>query len=429
MEATMKAQIFVASTVSELATLNAALLDGHLDAAERRILVVDGCAVTELLDPFDAVRRLPQAISQVRPAADAWDHLRWAQLMISSWDLDPGQEIHLVLPSRGTEVSQVLAAAFSEATIDVYADGLRDYAPTAELSPERFAGRLDRLLYRELVPGLPPLVHGQWGVRPTPISPDAMRKVLARLERTPPWLPEAEPRSVGLVIGQDLADRGLLTPSLERAVFGRVIQDAAARPGVGKVVFVIDPDRPGQAEAVVSDAARHGLAVSLHRSAEPPESWFAHPAVGFVGGCFHDALVSAARLYGLPVEAIGVDQVIRRLPTVEDSDRIVLVLVDQLCGDPRPADPWSSALDGPSDSAVNVDGLGLVLKSVAYGMRPTGCRRYQSAASHVATADPTLLPRYLPRARLVALGLAGLPGLTVVTQGLGRLLGRPSILV
>src|SRR6185312_1208509 len=100
----------------------------------------------------------------------------------------------LVLQTVYVEPARALAYLFPDAVIDVYADGLMSYGPTRTALAPAIGVRLDRLLYPDLVQGLRPVLHGEWGVRPARISADAMRKVLARIDRSPSWLSHAAPR-------------------------------------------------------------------------------------------------------------------------------------------------------------------------------------------------------------------------------------------
>lgn len=54
--------------------------------------------------------------------------------------------------------AQALCRIFGDARIDVYADGLMSYGPTRTTLPGMVAGRIERLLHLDLVPGVTPLL-------------------------------------------------------------------------------------------------------------------------------------------------------------------------------------------------------------------------------------------------------------------------------
>src|SRR6478609_3466369 len=198
----MSTQIFAVFTAYGLATISAALADGHFPAAERRILLVsnntpvpeattgptDVAGIADLLDQFDAVYSLNETYAPVHPVM--WRPRQpelpmWQRLLSERWGIDAGDELRLVLLAAYIEPARALAQLFPDAVIDVYADGLMSYGPTRHALAPAIGARLDRLLYPDLVPGLRPVLHSEWGVRPTRISADAMRKVMARVHRSP----------------------------------------------------------------------------------------------------------------------------------------------------------------------------------------------------------------------------------------------------
>ncbi len=423
----MSTQIFAAFTAYGLATISAALADGHFGDAERRILLIstnttvpegsagptDVAGTSDLLDSFDAVHSLNDTYAPLHPVM--WRPRQpelpmWQRLLCQRWGIDPDDELRLVLQTVYVEPARALAYLFPDAVIDVYADGLMSYGPTRTPLAPAIGARLDRLLYPDLVPGLRPVLHSEWGVTPTRISPDAMRKVLARLDRSPTWLTDARPGSVAVVLGQYLADLGVLTSAEERHLELGMLKAAADRPGIERLVFKAHPAASVQASALGADAARRGLDVVVHTDPQLAETWFGHPAVDFVGGCFSTGLATAHRLYNLPIRSTGTQLVLRRLAPVANSNRVPLLLADQLFGDPP--------------RVLDTEQLAVLVKAVTYAMQPTAYRRFQSAASEIATADPALLPRYVPRSRLAALGLIGPAGLRRASRVVPRKLRR-----
>ena len=426
----MSTQVFAALSTCGLATVSAALADGHFPDAERRILLtageltgslasarpagVDGPA--GLLDPFDGVYSLDEVCAPIPPAR--WRPREaelpiWRRLLTERWQIDPGDDVRLVLPSVEIEPASSLAQLFADAVIDTYAEGLTGYGPTTRALTPAVGARLDRLIHPDLVPGLRPVSYSEWAVTPTAVPPDALRKVLALIDRSPEWLLDAEPGSVGIVLGQQLAARGLLTVAEEHELTLTLLRDATRQHGVTRLVFAADPADATRADELAVLAAGLGLDVRVELGRRPSQTWLSHPGVGFVGGCLAAELAFAARLYELPVRSVGAERALDGLEPVVTGDRVPLVLSDQLYGDRR--------------GSLDVVELAVLVKAVTYAMQPNAYRRFQFAAAEVATADPTLLPRYLPMGRLLALGLTGAVGLRPASRMVPRSVRRRAV--
>jgi hypothetical protein len=69
------------------------------------------------------------------------------------------------------------------------------------------------------------------------------------------------------------------------------------------------------------------LVPDRHEIAEP---WFERGGVELVVGCFSTALMTASRLYGLPVARLGTDLLLERLSPFQNGNRIPAIIVDAL---------------------------------------------------------------------------------------------------
>ena len=103
----------------------------------------------------------------------------WQRALRLLWDVDEDDRVELAVESIQVNPARALAAIFSEASVDVYADGLMSYGPTREKLPLTLARRVRRLLHLDLVPGLRPLLLSEYGVEPVIGTPD--RAVLRAL--------------------------------------------------------------------------------------------------------------------------------------------------------------------------------------------------------------------------------------------------------
>ena len=150
----MRTQVCYAATGFGLAVVAAALTDRVLPEADRRVLVVSNNAVipetaygaadltgaAALLEMFDDVYSYNDAIAPQHPSM--WqprdiDLPMWERSLRSLWSLEG--DLHLVLANLHVEPALTLGQAFTDATIDVYADGLMDTARPGAPCPRRSA--------------------------------------------------------------------------------------------------------------------------------------------------------------------------------------------------------------------------------------------------------------------------------------------------
>ena len=163
----MRTQVCYASTGFGLAVVAAALTDRVLPAADRRVLVVSNNAVipetaygaadltgaAALLEMFDDVYSYNDAIAPQHPSM--WqprdiDLPIWERSLRSLWSLEG--DLHLVLANLHVQPALTLCQAFTDATIDVYADGLMGYGPTRSAVPAQVGTRVQRCCTRTWCP-------------------------------------------------------------------------------------------------------------------------------------------------------------------------------------------------------------------------------------------------------------------------------------
>ncbi len=122
-----------------------------------------------------------------------------------------------------------------------------------------------------------------------------------------------------------------------------------------------------------------------------------------VVGCFSTALLTASRLYGLPVARVGTELLLERLTPYQNSNRVPVSLVHALL----PAlDDVRSIAEGPRDAAaVSLDRL---VRTIGFAMQPKiypGLRPTAEAYLAQHLDDRTRV--YFKKRRLTSLGLPG----------------------
>ncbi len=280
-------QIFQVSTLYGAATLAAALDAGLFgpDGAARRILLVShNAAVPEtalrldemrgygpLAARFDEVVSWNEAISPYHPSA--WgprgsDTVLWQRALRLLWDIGEDERVDLAVESIQANPARALVAIFSEASVDVYADGLMSYGPTREKLPLTLGRRVRRLLHLDLVPGLRPLLLSEYGVEPVVVPDGAFRAVLDEVAREaaddPLLAPVREERPTAVLLGQYLAAINILSAHEEEDLHVRMLT-GAVRAGHRSLVFKPHPTAPaGLLGGAAQGGGRRGRAA--HRA-------------------------------------------------------------------------------------------------------------------------------------------------------------------
>ncbi|TGG75707.1 MULTISPECIES: polysialyltransferase family glycosyltransferase [Streptomyces] len=415
----MRTQLFFASTLYGAATLAAALDAGCFGPADQRLLLVsNNAAVPETTPALDAMPgfarlrgRFDRVLSwneTIRPFhPGGWsprgdDAPLWERFLRDLWHLGDGpeDEVSLVLESIQVDPALAVARLFPDAPIDVYADGLMSYGPTRNKLDPLVGGRVRRLLHPDLVPGLAPLLLTEFGVPAEVVPGDAFRAVLAELARDLPPSADGVPEGGALLLGQYLSALDILTDDEEEALHLRMLRRAAAR-GHREVVFKPHPVAPARfARALEKEAGELGVTLTVLSEPVLAEALYERVRPALVVGCFSTALLTAARLYGLPVARVGTGLLLERVTPYENSNRVPVTLVDALVPE----------LDGDQEDFTPLSGPELtgLVRAVGFCMQPQvlpGLR--QEAERYLAAHLSPATRRYFKRRRLTALALPG----------------------
>ncbi|MGW2931930.1 polysialyltransferase family glycosyltransferase [Streptomyces sp. NPDC001156] len=407
-------QIFCASTLYGAATLAAAIEADSFPEADRRVLLVCNNAgmpettpavdempgFAPLRDHFDAVLSWNDAIRPFHPGAwsprpdDIPLFERYLRLL---WDLGDDR-VSLVLESIQVTPALAIAQMFTDAPIDVYADGLMSYGPTRNKIDPLVGTRVRRLLHLDLVPGLTPLLLTEFGVPAQIVPTSAFLKVLSRLGDAVPQLP-ALPENAAVLLGQYLSALDILSPQEEEDLHVRMMRGAVAR-GHRSIVFKPHPTAPARySRALETEAEKLGVDLSVIDLPVLAETLFEKVRPGLVVGCFSTALFTASTFYDLPVARIGTEPLLDRLAPYQNSNRVPLTLADAVLPeleDKRGPDTV------PADTLTDlVTAIGFVMQPQIYPELRTAAERFISEHFGPRTQ------RYFKRRRLTSLGLPG----------------------
>ncbi|MFJ9540481.1 alpha-2,8-polysialyltransferase family protein [Streptomyces sp. NPDC101225] len=412
-------RIFCVSTLYGAATLAAAIdsecfpeQDGR-QPARRLLLVFNNSATPEVTSPvdempgfeplrdrFDAVVSWNEAIRPFHPGAwtprpdDVPLFERYLRLL---WDLGEDR-VELVLESLQVAPALSVAQLFTDAPVEVYADGLMSYGPTRNKLDPLVGTRVRRLLHLDLVPGLTPVLLTEFGVPAQVLPAEAFLKVLGELTASVPELP-ALPDDSALLLGQYLSALGILSPEEEEDLHVRMMRGAVER-GHRAVVFKPHPTAPARySRALETEAAELGVELTVLDLPVLAELLFEKSPPGLVVGCFSTALFTASSFYGLPVARIGTEPLLDRLTPYQNSNRVPVVLADALIPD----------LEGrKGEETVDADTLEGLMAALAYTMQPQIHPGLRTAAErHLARHLKPRTKRYFRRKRLTSLGLPG----------------------
>ncbi|MFF4657019.1 polysialyltransferase family glycosyltransferase [Streptomyces sp. NPDC001381] len=405
-------QIFCASTLYGAATLAAALDAGCFPAADRRLLLVCNNATTPettpavdempgfepLRDRFDAVLSWNDAISPFHPGA--WSPRpddvplleRYLRLL---WGLGEDR-VEIVLESIQVNPAQAVAQVFPGAPVEVYADGLMSYGPTRNKLDPLIGTRVRGLLHLDLVPGLVPLLLGEFEVPARTVPAGAFLKVLGQVADAVPRLPPL-PDGFALLLGQYLSALDILSVREEEDLHVRMMRGAVAR-GHRSIVFKPHPTAPARYSRLLeAEAEQLGVELTVLDTPVLAEVLFQRARPALVVGCFSTALFTAAAFYGLPAARIGTEALLERLTPFQNSNRVPVVLADALLPDLE-----------EKDEIIPADTVAGLLSAVGFVMQPqilSGLR--PAAEDYLRTRLDPRTRRYFRRKRLTSLGLPG----------------------
>ncbi|WP_434595509.1 alpha-2,8-polysialyltransferase family protein [Streptomyces sp. A5-4] len=450
-------RIFLASTLYGAATLAAAIDSDSFGPADRRLLLVSNNATTpettpsldempgfdRLRDRFDGLLSWNETIAPFHPggwAPRADDVPLWERHLRLLWDLGD-DTVELAVESIQVNPALALTQLFTDAPIDVYADGLMSYGPTRNKIDPLVGMRVRRLLHLDLVPGLEPLLLGEFGVRPELVPTDTFLKVLAEVSDTPDASsahPEL-PSDAALLLGQYLSALSILTPEEEEDLHVRMLRGAVAR-GHRRVVFKPHPTAPARWSRLLEREARAlGVELTVLDSPLLAEVLYQRIRPALVIGCFSTALLTASTFYGIPVARTGTDVLLERLAPYQNSNRVPVTIVDALVPDLEsgPAEPATGAplrvpadatadvraqaptdvpvevateapVRVPVDVAADVPDLAGLLRAVGFAMQPQIRPDLRPAAeAYLARHLGPRTRRYFKRRRLTMLALPG----------------------
>ncbi|MFD1214779.1 polysialyltransferase family glycosyltransferase, partial [Arthrobacter sp. GCM10027362] len=416
--------LFVVSTLYQCVCLAAAADAGRLPGDGERILVLANSALLpELATPFhespgfaEAAARFDRTIDlgallwpcrpgQFNPRGEELPV--WERLLRTRWELGGGP-LHLWVESIQVNPAVALGRIFATAAVSVHSDGLMSYGPTRNPVPREVAQRLENLLYVDLVPGLVPQLLREHSPALVPVPAAALAAGMRRLAEVLPA--EAAPAGEGggdcapraLVLGQYLAELGILTPDEEIALHRGMLQKAAAH-GLHRCVFKPHPSAgPAAVRSVQAAAAELGLQLEVLRSTAPAEVVMLRLQPKLVVSAFSTALMTARYLFGLDAAAVGTGMLLERLSPYQNSNRIPVTIIDAVLerGYPAPA-------DGPAEAGPDgAGGLQQLIEAVSYCMQPQTVAQARPAAEVLlARAAGTAALRYFKRRRLGSLQL------------------------
>lgn len=340
---------------------------------------------------FDEVVSWNEAISPYHPSA--WgprgsDTVLWQRALRLLWDIGEDERVDLAVESIQANPARALVAIFSEASVDVYADGLMSYGPTREKLPLTLGRRVRRLLHLDLLPGLRPLLLSEYGVEPVVVPDGAFRAVLDEVAREaaddPLLAPVREERPTAVLLGQYLAAINILSADEEEDLHVRMLA-GAVRAGHRSLVFKPHPTAPaGYAATLHKAAADAGVRLTVPAAPLLAETLYEHARPELVVGCFSTAMVTASAYYGVPVARVGTALVLDRLRPYQNSNRIPLALVDHLVPDLERDETPAVLGAAPASLGALVRAMGFCMQPRTYpalrGRRRSGCGGISRAA-------------------------------------------------
>ena len=337
-------QLFVAPTFAAAAAMATAVDDGLYADAGTKVLMTTGNApipelggglaeqpgFDELARRFDRVVSLNETIYPHHPRSwsPAEDIERWRGTVAAAVGLR--EPFGITLQSLSAKPSTSILRVFPEGPVDVVSDGLTSYGPTRKPVPRQVAALLRRLLYLDLAGGLQPVLLREHEVEHVVLSSAGYRDVVAAHGKAAasesPDQSLGEERADAIILGQDLSTSGPLTQDEEQELHERFLRVAAGL-GHRQVVLTPRPSAPPASAHRLADLADQlGVRLRVLDDPVPAEVLYDRLRPVAVIGCFSTELSTAAEVYGLDGYAVGVDEVLERLPRLQDANRIPLAI-------------------------------------------------------------------------------------------------------
>ncbi|MGP9019020.1 polysialyltransferase family glycosyltransferase [Streptomyces sp. BR1] len=403
-------QIFLATTLYGMATLAAAIDSDCFAPADRRLLLISNNAPIPETSPsldtmpgfdllrerFDGVLSWNAMIAPLHPGGwgpRADDVPLWERQLRREWDLGDDR-IELAVESIQVNPAGAVAQLFPDAPLHVYADGLMSYGPTRNKLDPLVGSRVRRVLHLDLVPGLEPLLLGEFGTPAEVIPTAAFTKVVNELAVESGEL--EVPEGAALLLGQYLAALSILTEAEEEELHISMLKGAAGR-GHRRIVFKPHPSAPpAWSRSLRTEAEKLDVELTILDSPLLAEVLYERIGPGLVVGCFSTALLTASAFYGIPAARTGTELLLDRLTPYQNSNRVPVTLVDALLPPLTGPSP-----EPPTDLAALVSAVGYAMQSE---IRPDLRGTAERYLSHHLT-DHTW--RYFKRRRLTTLALPG----------------------
>ncbi|MFJ8164066.1 polysialyltransferase family glycosyltransferase [Streptomyces sp. NPDC096136] len=422
-------RVFAASTLYGAMTVAAAIDAGQFgrDDRERILLVCNNVDIPEVATPL---HRMPGAAAVLARFHRVvyWNDLiypfhpslwaprdedapLWRTVMGEKMGIRPGP-LELVVESIQVKPAQTLCKIFSDATLAVYADGVMSYGPTRNDLPRPLHGRIDRVLYLDLIPTLLPMLLTEYGIPSEPVRTGAVLELVAELTEecrpildrvVPPQLAEGGPQTA-LLLGQYLSPLGILTEEEEEELHRRMFEHAV-RLGHTSVVFKPHPSAPSSLSDTLAAAAREaGVPFLVLDVPVLAETVFAYLRPRQVIGCFSTGLFTARTLFGIPVAQIGALEVIRRMRPYANSNRIPATLTHALVPDldvptAAPADRILDAEHVRAEVTPYVQAVGYCMQPKRYAFLRPVAEEYVAAAVDQWEGRPELSMHFNERTR------------------------------
>lgn len=321
--------------------------------------------------------------------------LATAQLL-DACGIDTDAPHTLWVESIQSAASYSLTRLFERADVNVYADGLMTYGPTRiDVSP-LVGDRIRGVYHLDLVPGHAPAVLREYAPEYHAVPVEAFLSVLRGAQ------PEVREHGIDgpvtLVVGQYLADLGLLTPEQDAALLDRMIAVAIASEPEATVLVRAHPRAVALGQGRVLERYRaRGYDVRPAPTGGLVETLFTDLEVRAVVSCFSTALFTARSL-GIRTIAVGARELLRTLRPYQNSNRMAIVLAD-LLSERAPLE------DGPVEPAeADQDLVALVLALTALSMQPgvleSWLGRYDEQLLALSPGQRDVVRRYVSAVRL-----------------------------
>lgn len=277
----------------------------------------------ELVEGFDKVVNYNELIYPYHPAQLSYSKANSDYYIFLKKMIGEEHFTRLLVESIQVNPALFLCQIYSEAAIDVFADGLMVYSPTRDDLPENVLTRINRLYYVDYLDGIKPYLLMEANPEYIAIPRENLLKNYKLVGK-----PVKKDKKIILIIGQYLTDLGIVTRNEEYKLYLDILKREYEQFG-DEYRYIFRPHpaaSPAYADTLVEFAAENIINLEIDNNICPVECLYNAQNTFRVTGIFSTTLFSMTYLYDCHAQSFFADEIYRRLTPLANSNHVPAML-------------------------------------------------------------------------------------------------------